>query len=50
MRKINVETYLKKKKNKKKSMEKTDTTVRLNKKTKTKRISKKLSRDKNVSI
>ena len=33
MRKINVETYLKKKKNKKKSMEKADTTVCLNKKT-----------------
>ena len=50
MRKINVETYLKKKKNKKKSMEKADTTVCLNKKTKTKRISKKLSPGKNVSI
>ena len=47
---INTETYLKKKKIKRENMEKTYTTICLKKKTKTKRISKKLSRGKKVSI
>ena len=41
---ISTETYLKKKKIKRQNMEKTDTVICLKKETKTKRISKKLSR------
>ena len=48
--KINTETYLKKKKNKKENIVKIDITICLKKKTKIKRISKKLSRGKKVSI
>ena len=48
--KINTETYLKKKKNKKENIVKIDITICLKKKTKIKRISKKLSRGKKVSM
>ena len=48
--KINTETYLKKKKNKKEKIVKIDITICLKKKTKIKRISKKLSRGKKVSM
>ena len=47
--KINTETYLKKKKNKKENIVKIDITICLKKKTKIKRISKKLSRGKKKS-
>ena len=50
MQKINIETYLKKRKTKRENMEKTDTTICLKKKTETKRISKILTRGKSVSV
>ena len=48
--KINTEVYLQMTKSKRENMEKTDTIICLKKKIEAKRISKKLSRGKKVSI